>query len=81
MKSRIIRIILCLIIFSIPCVGIWWGTQIFHNTIGFIVGLICSFLLLPCSGVLFDAFTNDKILDINIDTMKVHLTKRDNDIK
>ncbi len=66
MKERMLRIIVCLAIWLVPVAGIYFGTQILHNTLGIILAIVSGILLMPLSGILFDAVTSDRVLCLNV---------------
>ena len=78
--KRFLRIFLSFLVWLIPLSGIYFSTQMLypeHHVWGFVVGFISSVVLLPMSGILFDAITNDRVLWLNIDKpWKSHLGKR-----
>jgi hypothetical protein len=74
---RFIRVLITFIIWLIPISGMYWGIKILspeHHTLGLIIAFISGIVLMPCSGFLFDALTNDRVLFFNVDKpWKSHL--------
>lgn len=77
--NRTLRILLSLIVFLIPVSGIYWGTQVLypnHHVWGLLVGIASMIILMPMSGVLFDAITNYRVLYFNVNKpWECHLKK------
>jgi len=74
MRARMFRIMLCFVVWLIPVAGIYFGVQVLHNAIGIVIAVISGLSLMPLSGNLFDAFTNNRVLYLNIDRpWKSHL--------
>lgn len=80
MAKRMLRIFITFLVWLIPVSGIYFGTQVLypnHHVWGFLVGIVSMIVLLPLSGALFEAITNDRPLWINVDKpWKSHLGKR-----
>ena len=74
MNGRLLRILLCFVVWLIPIAGVYFITQMMHNALGLFLTIFCCFIFLPLTGALFDAVTNDRVLYLNVDRpWKSHL--------
>lgn len=66
MSKRTTRILICFSYWLLPVVGIYFGFVANDGTFWDILGTLSLITLLPLSGALFSAITNDRTLFINV---------------